>query len=118
MAVTLLHANRFTPVDSTLIPTGETRDVNNTPFDFPQSVWIGARINGSDEQLEFGKGCYHDWVLDTVPIGIESADTAFPGLPESCKFSHDGSIPRDAPSLHNGFPNGSPKRDKEVLVID
>jgi aldose 1-epimerase len=59
-----LHASRFTPVDSTLIPTGELRDVHNTPFDFLKPFAIGARIDQDDEQLKFGKGYDHNWVLD------------------------------------------------------
>ena len=59
----LLHASEFTPVDSTLIPTGELRPVKNTPFDFEQSTAIGSRINQDDEQLKFGRGYDHNWVL-------------------------------------------------------
>ncbi len=59
-----LHAGKFTPVDATLIPTGELRDVQGTPFDFSKSTAIGARINQDDEQLKFGKGYDHNWVLD------------------------------------------------------
>ena len=60
----LLHARKFTPVDSTLIPTGELRSVDGTAFDFTKSTAIGARINQDDEQLKFGKGYDHNWVLD------------------------------------------------------
>ena len=59
-----LHANKFNPVDATLIPNGELRSVQNTPFDFLKPVAIGKRINQDDEQLKFGKGYDHDWVLD------------------------------------------------------
>jgi aldose 1-epimerase len=59
-----LHASRFTPVDAGLIPTGELREVRNTPFDFLQPTQIGARINQDDEQLKLGKGYDHNWVLD------------------------------------------------------
>jgi aldose 1-epimerase len=59
-----LHASRFTPVDSGLIPTGELREVRNTPFDFLKPFAIGARIDQDDEQLKFGKGYDHNWVLD------------------------------------------------------
>jgi aldose 1-epimerase len=62
--VTIL-ADRFTPVDKGLIPTGELRPVKGTPFDFTKSTAIGARINGSDEQLQFGKGYDHNWVLNS-----------------------------------------------------
>jgi aldose 1-epimerase len=58
-----LHAGRFTPVDATLIPTGELRPVKGTPFDFTRSTAIGARINQDDPQLKFGRGYDHNWVL-------------------------------------------------------
>lgn len=60
-----LHASRFTPVDSTLIPTGELRPVANTPFDFSKSTRVGDRIDADDEQIRFGKGYDHNWVLDS-----------------------------------------------------
>jgi len=59
----LLQAPQFTPVDSTLIPTGELRAVRGTPFDFTKPAVIGARIDQDDEQLKFGKGYDHNWVL-------------------------------------------------------
>ena len=60
-----LHASRFTPVDSTLIPTGELRAVANTPFDFTKSMRVGDRIDADNEQIRFGKGYDHNWVLDS-----------------------------------------------------
>jgi aldose 1-epimerase len=59
-----LHASRFTPVDATLIPTGELNEVRGTPFDFATAAAIGARIDQEDQQLKFGKGYDHNWVLD------------------------------------------------------
>jgi aldose 1-epimerase len=59
-----LYASQFTPVDVTLIPTGKLQDVHNTPFDFLQPITIGQRINMNDEQLKFGRGYDHNWVLD------------------------------------------------------
>ncbi len=59
-----IHADRFTPVDSGLIPTGELRSVEGTPFDFRKPTAIGARINQDDEQLKLGKGYDHNWVLN------------------------------------------------------
>jgi aldose 1-epimerase len=59
----MIHADRFTPVDATLIPTGELRKVRGTPFDFSTPTAIGARINDDDEQLKFAKGYDHNWVL-------------------------------------------------------
>ncbi len=58
-----LNADRFTPVDKNLIPTGELRSVEGTPFDFRKSTRIGARIDQADEQLKFGRGYDHNWVL-------------------------------------------------------
>lgn len=59
-----IHAERFTPVDSTLIPTGELRSVANTPFDFRTPTAIGARIDQAEEQLKFGLGYDHNWVIE------------------------------------------------------
>ena len=61
--VLTLHAKQFTPVDKTLIPTGELRDVAGTPLDFTTATPIGKRINDNYEQLVFGKGYDHNWVL-------------------------------------------------------
>jgi aldose 1-epimerase len=58
-----LHAKQFTPVDKTLIPTGELRDVAGTPMDFTSATAIGKRINENYEQLVFGKGYDHNWVI-------------------------------------------------------
>ena len=63
-----IPASKFTPVDSTLIPTGELRPVEGTPFDFRKATAIGARINQTDEQLKFGGGYDHNWVVDK-PLG-------------------------------------------------
>jgi aldose 1-epimerase len=58
-----VNADRYTPVDATLIPTGELRSVKGTPFDFEKPVAIGARIDAKDDQLVFGKGYDHNFVL-------------------------------------------------------
>jgi aldose 1-epimerase len=60
----MIKADRFTPVDSGLIPTGELRGVKGTPFDFTQLTAIGARVNQDDEQLKLGRGYDHNWVLN------------------------------------------------------
>jgi len=59
-----LKADCFTPVDSTLIPTGEIRSVEGTPFDFRTPTPIGARIDQDDEQLRYGEGYDHNFVLN------------------------------------------------------
>jgi aldose 1-epimerase len=58
-----IEADQFTPVDASLIPTGELRKVAGTPLDFTQPTVIGARIGADDEQLKFGNGYDHNWVL-------------------------------------------------------
>jgi aldose 1-epimerase len=60
----MLNADRFTPVDQGLIPTGEVRPVRGTPMDFTKPTPIGARIDQKDEQLMFGLGYDHNWVLN------------------------------------------------------
>ena len=59
-----LNADRYTPVDETLIPTGDLPPVAGTPFDFRSFHAIGERIRGNDEQLVFGRGYDHNWVLN------------------------------------------------------
>ncbi|SFB79346.1 aldose 1-epimerase [Parapedobacter composti] len=58
-----IRADGYTPVDETLIPTGEITPVDNTPFDFRQPTAIGARIDTVDAQLVLGKGYDHNFVL-------------------------------------------------------
>jgi aldose 1-epimerase len=59
-----INADKFTPVDATLIPTGELRPVQDTPFDFRKPSSIGARIKQEDEQLRFGNGYDHNWIIN------------------------------------------------------
>jgi aldose 1-epimerase len=72
-----IAATRFTPVDATLIPTGELRPVAGTPFDFRTPQAIGSRIDATDEQLRLGHGYDHNWVLDkpdlSVPLPVTAA---------------------------------------------
>ena len=60
----MIDADAFTPVDATLIPTGELRPVAGTPFDFTEPTPIGARIDADDEQIRFGPGYDHNFVLN------------------------------------------------------
>jgi len=69
----MIDASRFTPVDSGLIPTGELRSVKGTPMDFTQFAGIGTRIDQQDEQLTFGRGYDHNWVLNNVTGGLALA---------------------------------------------
>ena len=60
----MIPADKTTPVDSGLIPTGELAGVEGTPFDFRKATAIGARIDADNEQIKFGKGYDHNWVLN------------------------------------------------------
>lgn len=62
-----IRADGYTPVDETLIPTGEITPVEGTPFDFRQATAIGARIDTTDGQLLIGKGYDHNFVLKKEP---------------------------------------------------
>jgi aldose 1-epimerase len=62
-----LEADAFTPVDDTLIPTGELRPVEGTPFDFRTPVAIGARIDDPHPQLQAGGGYDHNFVVRGTP---------------------------------------------------
>lgn len=68
-----VHASRYTPVDDTLIPTGELAPVQGTPFDFQESTAIGARLDADSQQLKNGHGYDHNWVLDRNGPGLRAA---------------------------------------------
>lgn len=72
----MLNADRFTPVDGTLIPTGEIAGVEGTPFDFRQPTTIGARIKQPHPQLKHGQGYDHNWVLNRRSEGLQMAAIA------------------------------------------
>jgi len=59
-----LNASNYTPVDETLIPTGEIAPVDGTPMDFTEATAIGERIRDDFEQLVIGRGYDHNWVID------------------------------------------------------
>ncbi len=60
----MINADRYTPVDSVLIPTGDLPSVAGTPFDFRTPHTIGERIDADNEQLKIAKGYDHNWVLN------------------------------------------------------
>ncbi len=62
-----IRADRFTPVDETLIPTGELRPVAGTPLDLTRPTLIGAGIDADDEQMRFGGGYDHNFVVSGAP---------------------------------------------------
>ena len=62
-----INADRYTPVDAGLIPTGELAPVAGTPMDFRKPEAIGVRINVENEQLKLAGGYDHNWVLNGKP---------------------------------------------------
>jgi aldose 1-epimerase len=115
-----INASRFTPVDSTLIPTGRLQTVAGTPFDFRRPTAIGAHIDADDEQLRFGRGYDHNWVLDkqSNALGVDAivyepqtgrvleVSSTEPGLQFYSGNFLDGSITgkgRRVYRLRNGF---------------
>lgn len=72
----MINADKYTPVDDTLIPTGELAPVAGTPFDFKLATKIGARIDQNNEQLKRGKGYDHNWVLNRTGDGLSLAAIA------------------------------------------
>ncbi|MBV6645546.1 MAG: galactose mutarotase [Cyclobacteriaceae bacterium] len=78
-----IKAARYTPVNEVLIPTGQIEEVINTPFDFTKAIAIGARVNETHEQLRYGNGYDHNFVLDK---GISVA----PALVASIQSSQSG----------------------------
>jgi len=78
--VLVLRANAFTPIDEGLIPTGEIRLVEGTPFDFRTPRAIGTFIDSGGEQLEYGRGYDHNFVLsDTTSVLHQAARVVEPG---------------------------------------
>lgn len=114
----MLNAKRYTPVDETLIPTGELAAVEGTPFDFTSAKPIGRDIEQQDQQLEFGLGYDHNFVLDRDGDGLSLAarvrdpasgrtmeiHTTEPGIQFYCGNFLDGRLKGKSgkPYLHRG----------------
>jgi len=73
----MINAERYTPVNDTLIPTGELAPVAGTAFDFRKPTRIGDRIDQPDVQLKNGKGYDHNWVLNHEQSGLQLAARVF-----------------------------------------
>jgi len=74
--VLTINADRYTPIDSTLIPTGQLAPVAGTPFDFRTPISIGARINDRNQQLKNAGGYDHNFVLNRTGTGLALAARA------------------------------------------
>lgn len=75
--ILMINADNTTPVDSTLIPTGEIAYVSGTPFDFTAPMAIGSRVNDVDTQLMYGMGYDHNWVLNREGEGVQLAASLY-----------------------------------------
>lgn len=76
--ILMIAANKYTPVDSTLIPTGKIVAVAGTPFDFTTPTPIGQRVDSVNDQLKFGKGYDHNFVLNKgITKNAELAATVY-----------------------------------------
>ncbi len=72
-----IDADTYLPVDSGLIPTGELRPVESTPFDFREPKTVGQNISEENEQLELGGGYDHCWVLNDQQAGFRKVASAY-----------------------------------------
>jgi len=73
-----INANKFTPINDVLIPTGEQRSVEGTPMDFQKAIPIGERVDNDYEQLKFGHGYDHNWILKRkTKNDLEQAATVY-----------------------------------------
>jgi aldose 1-epimerase len=75
-----LAASKFLPVDQTLIPTGELKDVKGTPFDFTKPEVVGKRINDNDPQIKAGIGYDHCWIFDKEPGALALGATLYDSI--------------------------------------
>ena len=72
-----IDADKFVPVDPTLIPIGDLASVENSPFDFRKMRFIGDAINADNEQIKLGVGYDHCWVLNSQEKGYRSVAKAY-----------------------------------------
>jgi aldose 1-epimerase len=99
-----LNAARYTPVDSLLIPTGAIVPVAGTPLDFTQFHAIGERIRSNFEQLVFGRGYDHNFVLNQ------------PGSTRAKAASDDGSRDKNRPKLNLAAQLIDPSTGRELTI--
>lgn len=85
--VLMINADKFTPVNETLIPTGDLRDVEDTPFDFRKPTVIGARIGQTDyDQIKLGNGYDHNWVLNKTENVVGKKAEKFLETPDATLY--------------------------------
>jgi aldose 1-epimerase len=106
-----LNANGFTPVDVNLIPTGVIQPVAGTPFDFTTFHAIGERIRGNDQQLVFGRGYDHNWVLNQPSTLAKVRHHGGGG--SKPRHHGGGSKPR-----HHGGGGSKPRLNRAAQLVD
>jgi len=75
--VVMINADKYTPVNKNLIPTGELASVENTPFDFRKPLEVGHHIEDENEQLKFAGGYDFNWVLNDYTGSVRKAASVF-----------------------------------------
>jgi len=111
--VLTIAASRTTPVNPGLIPTGELAPVADTPFDFTSPHAIGERIDQDNEQLKFGHGYDHNWVLDKPDGELALAATLLD--PESGRFMEVLTTEPGIQIYTGNWLNGSGKSDRSYV---
>jgi aldose 1-epimerase len=115
----MIPAERFTPVNANLIPTGELQPVVGTPFDFTRATVIGERIGADDVQLERARGYDHNWVFgekgtlkltarltEKTSGRVMTVETTEPGMQFYAGNFLDGSVPSRDVSGYATFRSG------------
>jgi len=103
----MIAADSITAIDSTLIPTGEMMAVQGTPFDFRTPVAVGARINEANQELKYGRGYDHNWVLERYDGSVRLVASVYE--PKSGRFME---VLTDQPGIQfysGNFLDGSAK---------
>ncbi len=72
-----IDADKITETDTNMIPTGKLVNISNTPFDFRKATAIGSRINAPHEQLKFGRGYDHNWIINNWDQSLRSVATLY-----------------------------------------
>ncbi|WP_232456811.1 aldose epimerase family protein [Pedobacter psychrophilus] len=104
-----IYADKYTPVNSALIPTGELANVKGTPFDFTKPISVGSKINIENEQLKYGKGYDHNFVLNGKKVNSKIHAATVVGDKSSIQLD----IYTDEPGLQ--FYSGNYLKGKDAL---
>ena len=109
----MINADQFVPVNRTLIPTGELKDVEGTPFDFTSPTTVGSRIQEDNEQLRYGQGYDHCWVVKGNNGELRLAATVYE--PNSGRFMEVHSTEPGIQFYSGNFLDGSLTGSRDVV---